>query len=276
MNLRLSLILSQKANFRPPQFDINILRDRWGSPGDLKEKILNLAKGGTSIEFSKRVDLELDRIEKKGTGWYFLIMADLCQQLRDRGIRIGPGRGSVCGSLIAYLLEITTVDPLKFGLSFDRFLSEDREDLPDIDLDVQRSRRGEAIEILEDLLGGQAARISAYSRFGLKSTLRDISWSKFGDSNRSKELLEDVPSLELASKIQGHIRHRTVHAAGVIALPGEGLVPLARSKKGSSSAVEFELATTNRIGLLKFDVLGLTTLDLIDRLERGNENEKVQ
>ncbi len=224
---------------------------------------------GGAQALKDRVEMEYNRITKSDFAWYFLIEYELCQRLDKAGILRGPGRGSASGSFISYILDITRINPITQKLLFERFLPEGRKDPPDFDLDVQKSRRQEAIQILGDIVGRQTAQISTYARWHEKLMIRDACWLKRVDQ---ETLLTDKLSDEVAESIRmltdhldGHIRHKGIHAAGVVALPNIAeTIPLTRVKKdGPGLAIELELRDILELNIPKFDVLGLDTLDFI-------------
>lgn len=217
-----------------------------------------------------RVEMEYQRITKSDFAWYFLIEYELCQRLDKAGILRGPGRGSASGSFISYILDITRINPITQKLLFERFLPEGRKDPPDFDLDVQKSRRQEAIQILGDIVGRQTAQISTYARWHEKLMIRDACWLKKIDQEAyetdklSDEVAESIRML--TDQLDGHIRHKGIHAAGVVALPDIAeTIPLTRVKKegGGGLAIELELRDILELNIPKFDVLGLDTLDFI-------------
>lgn len=219
------------------------------------------------VIYEDRLRMEIDRIKRKGFGWYFKVVKRFSDQLNLAGIPVGPGRGSAGGSLMAYALGITHVDPIKYGLLFERFMSEERNDPPDIDLDVATSRRAEAIGILANLIKVKdIANIMDYGRWKKDMAARDVCWLleedqyEFEHNGAGADIIQP-----LVNRITNHIRFRGTHASGFIGFNGiDTLFPLAKiaaTKKLPS--IEFELNTLNRLGLAKFDILGLTELDNI-------------
>ncbi len=227
---------------------------------------------GGEYALAARVDMEYERITKSDFAWYFLIEYELCQRLDKAGILRGPGRGSASGSFISYILDITRINPITQKLLFERFLPEGRKDPPDFDLDVQKSRRQEAIQILADIVGRQTAQISTYARWHEKLMIRDACWLKKQDPDAltsgslPDEIAEDIRML--TDHLDGHIRHKGIHAAGVVALPNiADTIPLTRVKKdGGGLAIELELRDILEMNIPKFDVLGLDTLDFIAKM----------
>jgi len=243
-----------------------------------------------------RLKHEVKVIEKLGFTDYFLILADLCDHARKVCIPTGPGRGSAAGSIVSYCLRITDIDPLKYGLLFERFLNEDRVSDPDIDMDFCKARRQEVIHYLEDRYGKEnVSKIGTFSKLHAKSALRDIGrarglFFKHQDEIAKKvpdgdpdwdvnELLKNPPDvareiagfeeyIQVTSELMGTIRHQGIHAAGVLVgdRPLIDLIPLyvtAQDKKSKIS--QFDMNDVEAVGLLKIDVLGLETLTVIQR-----------
>src|SRR5438477_1926999 len=205
-----------------------------------------------SDEVERRLDYELDVITRTGYAGYFLIVYDLVKAARDRGIPVGPGRGSAAGSLIAYALRITTVDPLKFDLLFERFLNPERISMPDIDLDFCFERRGEILEYARERYGRESVgQIITFGTLKARAAFRDVARTlrvEMGDVERLTKLIPSGPAfsitlaeasdkipevkaaaaqderirkvLDLGSRIEGLARHASVHAAGVVIAPG--------------------------------------------------------
>lgn len=217
--------------------------------------------------YEDRLRLEIDRIKRKGFGWYFKIMKRFSDKLIEKGIPVGPGRGSAGGSLIAYVLGITHIDPIEHNLLFDRFMSEERNDPPDIDLDVATSRRAEAIDILSEIMGfHDIANIMDYGRWKKDMAARDVCWLldedqyEFEHSGAGTEVIQPI-----INGIVDHIRYRGTHASGFVGFDNlDSLFPLAKlAANREIPSIEFELNTLNRLGIAKFDILGLTELDNI-------------
>lgn len=249
----------------------------------------------------ERVDYELSVIEHMGFAAYFLIVADLCQYARDSGIRVGPGRGSAGGSVVAYCLGITRVDPILHGLIFERFLNPDRVQMPDIDIDFDDRRRGEMIRYAAQRYGSDhVAQIVTFSTIKAKSAVRDAARVldepfKIGDDltkmmppavqgreaplveayEKSQELRaarQDpayVRVLETAEKLEGLKRQHGIHAAAVVigSRPLHEIVPLLRTENGEI-VTQYEMGAVEAIGLLKMDFLGLRNLSVLADAER--------
>jgi DNA polymerase III subunit alpha len=250
---------------------------------------------------AERVTYELSVIEQMGFPAYFLIVADLCEHARATGIRVGPGRGSAGGSVVAYCTDITRVDPIRHGLIFERFLNPSRLQMPDIDIDFDDRRRGEMIRYAAQRYGDDhVAQIVTFGTIKAKSAIRDAARVldepfKVGDDlakmmpppvqgkeaklaeayEKSAELraARDDPSyrrvLETAEKLEGLKRQHGIHAAAVIigARPLTETVPLLRTDNGEV-VTQYEMGPTEDIGLLKMDFLGLRNLTVISDAER--------
>lgn len=240
--------------------------------------------------YASRYKYELKVIEQNGFANYLHIVSDIISFARDANIFIGPGRGSSAGSLLCYLLGITMVDPLKYDLLFERFLNPARAamgQLPDIDLDFQASRREEILEYIGKKYGKDCtAQIPTLSRFGVKSGLRDLARIEsipISEVDRvtkkipDKIFVEDamyIPEVDafchkyprirrLLPEIVGSIRHRGIHAAGVVITPGPISDYISLEKVTQNICSCFDKDIVEEMGLLKFDILGLKTLDVI-------------
>jgi DNA polymerase III subunit alpha len=250
---------------------------------------------------AERVEYELGVIEQMGFPAYFLIVADLCEYARSQGIRVGPGRGSAGGSVVAYCTDITRVDPIKHGLIFERFLNPARLQMPDIDIDFDDRRRGEMIRYAASRYGeDHVAQIVTFGTIKAKSAIRDAARVldhpfKVGDDlakmmpppvqgkesplseayEKSTELraAREDPTyrevLETAEKLEGLKRQHGIHAAAVVigAKPLHETVPLLRTDNGEI-VTQYEMGAAEDIGLLKMDFLGLRNLTVISDAER--------
>jgi len=260
-------------------------------------------------EYLERIEEELSVLDFQGFSSYMLIVADYIAWARKKGIGIGPGRGSVGGCLIAYLLDIHKADPLRYGLIFARFQNRERSSPPDIDQDIATSGRSQVINYLQQKYGNdKVAFVSNFSRITPKVYTRDIARSlEFGGNRKeavrignliadsiSKEVKNSIefdelktsplfmeyvkryPQLSQNANILGKVRNFSTHAAALVISrrPLSGLVPL-RKDKDNNQALEYEKYNTEENGLLKLDVLGLSTLDLIDKtLELINKHRE--
>jgi DNA polymerase III subunit alpha len=252
-----------------------------------------------------RLEFELGVIERMGFVDYFLVVADFVGWARSQGIMVGPGRGSGAGSLVAFALGVTTVDPLRFGLLFERFLNPDRVSLPDFDVDFSDVRRGEVIDYVRGKYGEEyVAHIATFGTLGSRAALKDAArvlgvpfaradkLSKLVPVVRGKavsiaEALESVPEFSslagsdefrevvtVASSLEGLVRHASLHAAGVVigGVPIQELAPVFRSGDGPV-ACQFGMESVEDLGFVKMDFLGLRTLSLIEeclRILRGS------
>src|SRR5213083_1975275 len=254
-----------------------------------------------SDEVERRLDYELDVITRTGYAGYFLIVYDLVKAARDRGIPVGPGRGSAAGSLVAYALGITKIDPLRFDLLFERFLNPERISMPDIDLDFCFERRGEIIEYARGRYGRESVgQIITFGTLKARAAFRDVARTlrvEMGDVERLTKLIpsgpafsvtlaeapEKVPEvkaaaaqderirkvLDLGARIEGLARHASVHAAGVVIAPGPltDYVPVCTAPDSKTDAdaiiTQYDMVGLEQIGMLKIDLLGLKTLTVL-------------
>ncbi len=250
-----------------------------------------------SKEVLNRIDYELSIVEKMGYNGYFLIVQDFINWGKSQGIIFGPGRGSAAGSLLAYAIHITDLDPLKYDLLFERFLNPDRISMPDIDTDIQDTRRDEVIEYCTQKYGD--ARVSNIVTFGkmmAKNAVRDVARvlevpyaeadrlaklvpdPVMGRHVKLKDAIKDEPDLkqeyennptskaviDFAMRLEGTIRNHGVHACGVVIAPDDlvKFLPLEVSAKGPI-ATQFPMNQVEDLGLLKMDFLGLSNLSVI-------------
>ena len=247
----------------------------------------------------QRLEYELDVIIRMGFASYMLIVRDFIEYARSRAIGVGPGRGSVAGSLVAYCLGITKVDPLKHSLYFERFLNPERVTMPDIDIDFDDLRRGEVIEYVKQKYGEEnVTQIITFGTMGAKGVVRDVGRAlglAYAEVDRIAKLVPDglgmtlERALELspdlkslpgkgpqfgrllhsAKVLEGLARHASTHAAGVLITPGPLLdyVPLYR-QKDESITTQWDMKSVEKAGLLKMDFLGLRTLSVLDEAVR--------
>lgn len=246
---------------------------------------------------AERAAYELDIIHSMGFNGYFLIISDFINWGKDRGIVFGPGRGSAAGSIIAYGLKITELDPLKYDLLFERFLNPDRISMPDIDIDIQDTRRDEVIQYCVDKYGtDRVANIVTFGRMAARNAVRDVarvlqvpyaesdrlakmipppvqgrhiplevSLKKDADLKREYETNEQAQRVfDLAVRLEGTIRSHGVHAAGVVIAPDDivNFAPLEMAQKGVVST-QYSMGPIEELGLLKMDFLGLSNLTII-------------
>ncbi|MCG9968864.1 DNA polymerase III subunit alpha [Pelotomaculum terephthalicicum JT] len=250
--------------------------------------------GDISEAIKKRLEFELGVIKQMGYSAYFLIVWDFIHFARQKGIPVGPGRGSAAGSLVAYSLGITNIDPLKYGLLFERFLNPERVSMPDIDIDFCYERRGEVINYVVQKYGAdRVAQIITFGTMAARMAVRDVGRAlsmPYGDVDRVaklvpaelhvtiekalndvselKELYDQKPEvkklIDMAAALEGMPRHASTHAAGVVITqdPLTHYLPLYKTSDGPVTT-QFAKETVEELGLLKMDLLGLRTLTVI-------------
>lgn len=263
---------------------------------------INDAKKLLPKEVQDRAQFELQVIDQMGFNGYFLIIADFMNWGKSKGIVFGPGRGSAAGSIIAYSLSITELDPLEYDLLFERFLNPDRISMPDIDIDIQDSRRDEVIQYCVEKYGSdRVANIVTFGKMAARNAVRDVSRVlrvPYGEADRLAKMipppiqgrhiplatsLKDNKDLEneyktnetakkvfdLATKLEGTIRSHGIHAAGVVIAPDDivNFVPLEKAQKGVI-ATQYSMNPVEELGLLKMDFLGLSNLTIINNALR--------
>lgn len=255
------------------------------------------AKKNLSKELLERAKYELDVIESMGFSGYFLIIADFINWGKDQGIVFGPGRGSAAGSIISYALKITELDPIKYDLLFERFLNPDRISMPDIDIDIQDTRRDEVIQYCVEKYGDdRVANIVTFGTMAARNAVRDVArvlqvpyaeadrlakmipppiqgrhiplaTSLEEDADLKREYASNEQSrrvFDLAVRLEGTIRSHGVHAAGVVIAPDDivKFAPLEMAQKGVVST-QYSMGPVEELGLLKMDFLGLSNLTII-------------
>ena len=263
----------------------------------------------TLAEYEARLNREIDCIKQMKFPGYFMIVWDFLRYAREQGIPVGPGRGSAAGSLVAYVMEITDIDPLQNDLLFERFLNPERVSMPDIDIDFDMNRRGEVIEYVRQKYGNdQVAQIITFNTMAAKAAIKDVGRAldmPYGEVDRIAKLipptigitieqaLKDSPPLaaaydtdqkireliDTALRLEGLVRGAGVHAAGVVIAPQPltELVPVTRTKD-EAIVTSYDMKAVEKMGLLKMDFLGLTTLTVIDdclKLIKSNRGEVV-
>lgn len=249
--------------------------------------------------YCERLDDEIRMIQQMKFSGYFLIVWDFIRFAKSRGIPVGPGRGSAAGSLVGYAMEITDIDPLQFGLLFERFLNPERVSMPDIDIDFCTRRRGEVIQYVTEKYGReQVAQIITFGTLAAKAAIKDVGrvldmsfaevdrLSKLVPSQlhiKLKDAIAQEPALaeaarkdervrdllHVAQRLEGLARNAGMHAAGVVIspVPLRDLVPLYRTNR-DEIVTQFDMVGLEKLGLLKMDFLGLTTLTIVhDALE---------
>ncbi len=249
--------------------------------------------------YGERLEFELNVIEQMGFPGYFLIVADFIQWAKQRGIPVGPGRGSGAGSLAAYALLITDIDPIPFNLLFERFLNPERVSMPDFDIDFCQERRDEVIDYVKREYGAdRVAQIITFGKLQARAAVRDVGrvlGMPYGQVNKVAEATPNNPAkpmplaeaieaeprlremrdndesvrrlLEIALQVEGLYRHASTHAAGVVIgdRPLAELVPLYKDPRSDLLITQYSMKYVESAGLVKFDFLGLTTLTIIQR-----------
>ena len=253
--------------------------------------------GGTKPEYRKQLEYELAMIEKMGFTDYFLIVSDFVNYARKAGIPVGPGRGSAAGSMVAYCLHITDIDPMQYQLYFERFLNPERVSMPDIDMDFGDTRRGEVVDYVRRKYGDDhVAQIVTFGTMAARGAIRDVGRAlnmtyaevdvvaklvpsgpgalhiTLDDALKLSKQLSDLYEsdervkrlIDMARALEGMPRHASTHAAGVVItrLPVYEYVPLARNDE--SIVCQYNMITLEELGLLKMDFLGLRNLTVLD------------
>ncbi|MFV0336725.1 MAG: DNA polymerase III subunit alpha, partial [Chthoniobacterales bacterium] len=292
VNFEMEFGKSKYPSFDPPagqtresylrELCINGLRERYGERAE------------TNKELTDRLEYELSIIEKTGFVSYFLIVWDFINHARKKGIPVGPGRGSAAGSLIAYVLKITDIDPIRFGLIFERFLNPERISPPDVDVDFCMNRRGEVIEYVRQKYGERSvSQIVTFGTMGAKSVVRDVArvlGMSYSEGDRLAKMIptelnitldsavEKNPELAEALKtesstqqlwshakvLEGLSRNAGIHAAGVVIgdRPLDEFIPLCRGKE-NEVVTQYAMNPLTDLGMLKMDFLGLKTLTVL-------------
>jgi DNA polymerase-3 subunit alpha len=277
---------------------------RYGSV-DIEESYkLSIAEARKTLnpETIKRVEYELEIINSMGFNGYFLIVQDFITWGKDQGIIFGPGRGSAAGSIVAYAVRITEIDPLRYNLMFERFLNPGRISMPDIDIDIQDTRRDEVIQYCVEKYGSsRVANIVTFGRMAARNAVRDVSrvlQVPYAEADRLAKMIpqpiqgrhiplaksiQENPELraeyatneiakrvfDLAVQLEGTIRSHGVHAAGVVIAPDDivKFVPLEMAQKGVV-ATQYPMGPIEELGLLKMDFLGLSNLTVVNNALR--------
>jgi DNA polymerase-3 subunit alpha len=246
-----------------------------------------------SPQVTERLEYELSVIVERGLAPYLLIVWDLLHAARGKGILVGPGRGSVAGSVVSYVLDITQIDPLLHGLQFERWLNIERMDMPDIDCDFEDRRRDEMIQYVAETYGkDHVAQIITFGTLGARLAIRDAGRAMqipLAEVDRVAKMVEPTQSiaealdaagdlrrecednsvirelLDTAKAIEGLARHSSTHAAGMVISqePLTDVVPLQRSQDGLGTTAQFDKHCVEAVGLLKIDLLGLRTLTVL-------------
>jgi DNA polymerase III subunit alpha len=273
----------------------------------LEQKIKNITP-----DVEERFRFELSTISEMGFAGYFLIVQDFINSAKQNKIPVGPGRGSAAGSLIAYVLGITNINPLEYNLLFERFLNPSRKSMPDIDVDFADDKRGEVIEYVRNKYGNNCvSQIITFNRLSSKAVIRDVARvlkipiptvnkitkfipSKFGKVYTIDQAIKEVPELKwvknsedpeiqnlikYARILEGMNRNASKHAAGVVITPDDvsNYVPLATAVQQTDIVTQFNMKEIENAGLLKMDFLGLRTLTIIrDTLDLIKKNHNVE
>lgn len=256
-------------------------------------------------EYLERLEIEIEMIKQTGFSGYFLIVSDFIKWAKSKNIPVGPGRGSGAGSLVAYSLEITNINPIPYNLLFERFINPERISMPDFDVDFCQDRRGEVIQYVTDKYGeDKVGQIITFGKLQAKAVIRDVSRVfnlPYSEADMLAKLVPDElgitldKALELEPKfneliegdskikqimsiskrLEGLLRHASIHAAGVI-ITSQPLVeycPLFRGREGER-VVQFDKDFSEKIGLVKFDFLGLKTLTVIENAAKFIKRDK--
>ncbi len=267
------------------------------------------ADTATRAQYGERLAFELSVIGKMGFPGYFLIVADFIQWAKAQSIPVGPGRGSGAGSVAAWALTITDLDPIRFGLLFERFLNPERVSMPDFDIDFCQDRRDEVIAYVRREYGSdRVAQIITFGKLQARAAVRDVGrvlGLPYGQVNRVAELIPNNPAkpvtlkeaidgepklqqmrtddeglrrlMEIALQLEGLYRHASTHAAGVVI--GDRtlteLVPIYRDPKSDFLVTQYSMKYVEQAGLVKFDFLGLTTLTILQRAVRYLKTQEI-
>lgn len=265
--------------------------------GVINESMSDTAKADITKEYFDRMEFELGVIRDMGFSGYFLIVADFIQWTKNEKIPVGPGRGSGAGSIVAWALSITNLDPIRFGLLFERFLNPERVSMPDFDIDFCQDRREEVISYVQKQYGkDKVAQIITFGKLQARAVVRDVGRVlsvPYGQVDGICKLIPNNPAnpttlaeaveteatlkneiatdptvehlISLALKLEGLYRHASTHAAGVVIgdRPLHRLVPLYKDPKSDMPATQFNMKFVESAGLVKFDFLGLKTLTII-------------
>ena len=303
-----TLVIAQRCAVRAPARE-PILPSLAGDPAAEAEALAEQAAAGLEARlatlavdpapYRERLAFEIGVINRMGFAGYFLIVADFIVWAKGQGIPVGPGRGSGAGSVVAWALTITDLDPLFHGLLFERFLNPERVSMPDFDIDFCETRRGEVIRYVQARYGrAQVAQIITFGKLKARAVLKDVGrvlQMSYGQVDRLAKLVPNHPTdpwtlaraingvselvaerdrdpkvaklLQIALKLEGLPRHSSTHAAGVVIgdRPLSQLVPMYRDPRSDMPVTQFDLKWVEKAGLVKFDFLGLKTLSVLQR-----------
>ncbi len=263
----------------------------------LERRLLNSSPAKGEAEYRDRLEYEIDMIIKMGFAGYFLIVADFIRWAKSQGIPVGPGRGSGAGSVAAWALTITDLDPLRWGLLFERFLNPERVSMPDFDIDFCQDRRDEVIRYVQQKYGaGKVAQIITFGKLQARAVVRDVGRvlaMAYGHVDKICKLIPNNPAapvtlqqaidgepllqamrkddaqvaelMEIALRLEGLYRHASTHAAGVVIgdRPLNQLIPMYRDPRSDWPVTQFNMKYVEKAGLVKFDFLGLKTLTVL-------------
>lgn len=293
---RCAFAVSKHAPILPRFADDEVTELRRQAHAGLAKRLKVIPHAVTVEEYTARLDFELGIIEQMGFPGYFLIVADFIHWAKEQGIPVGPGRGSGAGSLVAYALTITDLDPLRYNLLFERFLNPERVSMPDFDIDFCMDRREEVIRYVQGKYGAdKVGQIITFGALLSKAAVRDVGrvlQLPFGQVDRLSKMIpvegvkpvsiakaradeprlreaarEEVVArlLDYAEQLEGLYRNASTHAAGVVIgdRPLDQLVPLYRDPASDMPATQFNMKWVEQAGLVKFDFLGLKTLTVI-------------
>ncbi|MDG1690701.1 MAG: DNA polymerase III subunit alpha, partial [Alphaproteobacteria bacterium] len=306
--LESSVEIAQRCAFRPtehppilPAFaegdELDVLSKQ--AYEGLTERLKQIVPAAEETAYRERLDFELKVIGDMGFPGYFLIVADFIKWSKSQNIAVGPGRGSGAGSVVAWALTITDLDPLRFNLLFERFLNPERVSMPDFDIDFCQSRRDEVISYVQQKYGrDQVAQIITFGKLQARAVLRDVGrvlQMPYGQIDRLTKIVPNNPAnpvtlseaieqeprmqaerdsdpqvgelLEISLKLEGLYRHASTHAAGVVIgdRPLQELVALYRDPKSDMPVTQFNMKWVEKAGLVKFDFLGLKTLTVLEK-----------
>ncbi|MFN2627303.1 MAG: DNA polymerase III subunit alpha [Gaiellaceae bacterium] len=302
--LRRTLEIAERCNveielgvIRLPRFPVPEGRDAFDYLVELCEKGLEKRYGKATPELQDRLRLELTTIKEMGFADYFLIVWDFIGFAKRTGVGVGPGRGSAAGSLVAYCLEITDIDPIKYDLLFERFLNPGRKSMPDIDIDFAVEGRERVINYVTEKYGrDRVAQIITFGTMAARAAVRDagrVLEIPYGVVDKIAKLIPEGPGqtlaeclkpgsdlkaayetdpfakeiVDLAKPLEGLVRQDSIHAAGVVigAEPLTNLVPLQQKGSDQELVTQFKMGDVEALGLLKMDFLGLRNLDVLDK-----------
>src|SRR6188768_1026351 len=317
-----TLVVAQRCAFAPPKRK-PILPSLAGDLEGEARMLAEDAKAGLAARleayenlpdeelqvYVDRLNFELDVIVRMGFPGYFLIVADFIKWAKGQGIPVGPGRGSGAGSLVAWSLTITDLDPIRLGLLFERFLNPERVSMPDFDIDFCETRRGEVIRYVQERYGSdKVAQIITFGKLKARAVLRDtgrILQMSYGHVDRLCKMVPNHPTdpwtlprtlngvaefrreyendnevkrlVDLAMQLEGFPRNSSTHAAGVVIgdRPLDQLVPLYRDPRSEFPVTQFDMKYVENAGLVKFDFLGLKTLSVLQKAVEMLSNRDV-